>query len=95
MVIAPSLVAAGDNGYRFWHWAIVTSCCLTSLTDILCVNLGGFGGHIDHDSHILSTLSAVQVLITYDRLDAINVDKVVDCKSEKQEGRRHEEGWLN
>ncbi|KAF9913742.1 hypothetical protein BX616_009672 [Lobosporangium transversale] len=39
---------------------------------------GGFGGHIDHDPHILSTLSAVQVLITYDRLDAINVDKVVD-----------------
>ncbi|KAF9940345.1 hypothetical protein BGZ65_007236 [Modicella reniformis] len=39
---------------------------------------GGFGGHIDHDSHILSTLSAIQVLITYDRLDAINVDKVVD-----------------
>ncbi|KAF9317815.1 hypothetical protein BG003_000281 [Podila horticola] len=39
---------------------------------------GGFGGHIDHDPHILSTLSAVQVLITYDRLDAINVDRVVD-----------------
>lgn len=44
--------------------------------------LGGFGGHIDHDPHILSTLSAVQILITYDRLDAIQVDKVVDCKSE-------------
>jgi hypothetical protein len=43
--------------------------------------LGGFGGHIDHDPHILSTLSAVQILITYDRLDAIQVDKVVDCKS--------------
>ncbi|KAF9180346.1 hypothetical protein BGZ51_006227 [Haplosporangium sp. Z 767] len=39
---------------------------------------GGFGGHIGHDPHILSTLSAVQVLLTYDRLDAINVDKVVD-----------------
>lgn len=44
--------------------------------------LGGFGGHIEHDPHILSTLSAVQILITYDRLDAIQVDKVVDCKSE-------------
>ncbi|KAF9025759.1 hypothetical protein BGZ52_008647 [Haplosporangium bisporale] len=39
---------------------------------------GGFAGHIDHDPHILSTLSAVQVLVTYDRLDAINVDRVVD-----------------
>ncbi|KAG0028933.1 hypothetical protein BGZ81_004284 [Podila clonocystis] len=39
---------------------------------------GGFGGHIDHDPHLVPTLSAIQVLITYDRLDTINVDKVVD-----------------
>lgn len=53
----------------------LTHFCLVFLT-----LPGGFGGHIDHDPHILSTLSAVQVLITYDRLDAINVDRVVDCK---------------
>lgn len=45
------------------------------------MRLGGFGGHIDHDPHLVSTLSAIQVLITYDHLDVINVDKVVDCKS--------------
>ncbi|KAF9158083.1 Geranylgeranyl transferase type-2 subunit beta 1 [Actinomortierella ambigua] len=39
---------------------------------------GGFGGHIGHDPHLLSTLSAVQVLLMLDRLDAVNVDKIVD-----------------
>lgn len=41
---------------------------------------GGFGGHLHHDSHILYTLSAIQVMVTLDALDAINVDKAVDCK---------------
>ncbi|KAF9324977.1 hypothetical protein BG006_011509 [Podila minutissima] len=39
---------------------------------------GGVGGHIHHDPHLVPTLSAIQVLFTYDCLDAINVDKVVD-----------------
>ncbi|RUS19110.1 terpenoid cyclases/protein prenyltransferase alpha-alpha toroid [Endogone sp. FLAS-F59071] len=38
---------------------------------------GGFGGHRGHDAHLTCTLSAVQILVTYDRLDAIDVDKVI------------------
>jgi geranylgeranyl transferase type-2 subunit beta len=41
---------------------------------------GGFGGDLHHDTHITHTLSAVQVLITLDAIDAINVEKVVECK---------------
>lgn len=41
---------------------------------------GGFGGDVDHDAHITHTLSAVQVLITLDAIDEINVEKVVECK---------------
>ena len=40
---------------------------------------GGFGGNIGHDPHMVYTLSAVQILILYDRLDAIDVDAVVSC----------------
>uniref|UniRef100_A0A0E0LWT2 Geranylgeranyl transferase type II subunit beta n=1 Tax=Oryza punctata TaxID=4537 RepID=A0A0E0LWT2_ORYPU len=40
---------------------------------------GGFGGNVGHDAHVLYTLSAVQVLCLFDRLDALDVDKVVDC----------------
>lgn len=40
---------------------------------------GGFGGHTHHDPHILYTLSAIQVLVTYDALDAIDVEAVVQC----------------
>ncbi|KIJ62396.1 hypothetical protein HYDPIDRAFT_182765 [Hydnomerulius pinastri MD-312] len=38
---------------------------------------GGFGAHPDHDAHILSTLSAIQILITQDALDRLDVDRVV------------------
>ena len=40
---------------------------------------GGFGGNVGHDAHVLYTLSAVQVLCLFDRLDALDVDKVADC----------------
>ncbi|PVV00694.1 hypothetical protein BB560_004914 [Smittium megazygosporum] len=33
---------------------------------------GGFGGHTGHDSHLLYTMSAVQILALYDRLGDIN-----------------------
>ncbi|KAJ1560851.1 hypothetical protein HK096_006975, partial [Nowakowskiella sp. JEL0078] len=39
---------------------------------------GGFGGYINQNSHILHTLSAIQVLFTYDSLDKIDVNKVID-----------------
>lgn len=38
---------------------------------------GGFGGNIDHDPHILYTLSAVQILGMLDALDTIDTGKVV------------------
>ncbi|KAJ3074352.1 hypothetical protein HK102_005811 [Quaeritorhiza haematococci] len=38
---------------------------------------GGFGGNVDHDPHLLYTLSAVQILATYDALDRLDKDRVV------------------
>ena len=45
----------------------------------MCGCAGGFGGNVGHDPHVLYTLSAVQVLCLFDRLDALDVDKVADC----------------
>ena len=39
---------------------------------------GGFGASLHHDPHLLYTLSAVQILVTYDALDQVNVDKIVE-----------------
>ncbi|KIY50840.1 terpenoid cyclases/Protein prenyltransferase [Fistulina hepatica ATCC 64428] len=38
---------------------------------------GGFGAHPGHDAHLLATLSAIQILVTLDALERINVDRVV------------------
>jgi len=38
---------------------------------------GGFGAHTDHDAHILSTLSAIQILLTQDAIDRLDIDRVV------------------
>ncbi|KAB1210110.1 Geranylgeranyl transferase type-2 subunit beta [Morella rubra] len=38
---------------------------------------GGFGGNIGHDPHILYTLSAVQNLALFDKLNVLDVDKVL------------------
>lgn len=40
---------------------------------------GGFGGNIDHDPHLLYTLSAVQILIVLDALDKIDKTTVANC----------------
>lgn len=40
---------------------------------------GGFGGNIGHDPHILYTLSAVQILALFDKLNVLDVDKVTNC----------------
>ncbi|ONI22167.1 hypothetical protein PRUPE_2G111600 [Prunus persica] len=37
---------------------------------------GGFGGNIGHDPHVLYTLSAVQVLALFDKLDVLDIEKV-------------------
>lgn len=40
---------------------------------------GAFGAHPDHDAHLLSTLSAIQILITHDALDRLDIPRVVKC----------------
>jgi geranylgeranyl transferase type-2 subunit beta len=42
-------------------------------------NIGGFAGNIDHDPHMLYTLSAVQILAIVNKLDRIDKDKVASC----------------
>ncbi|KAG7210282.1 hypothetical protein KM043_011826 [Ampulex compressa] len=46
---------------------------------------GGISASIQHDPHLLYTLSAVQILCMYDALDTINVDKVVEYIQERQQ----------
>ncbi|KAG1747939.1 rab geranylgeranyltransferase [Suillus paluster] len=38
---------------------------------------GAFGAHPDHDAHLLSTLSAIQILLMQDALSRVDVDRVV------------------
>jgi geranylgeranyl transferase type-2 subunit beta len=38
---------------------------------------GAFGAHPDHDAHLLSTLSAIQILLMQDALNIVDVDRVV------------------
>ena len=40
---------------------------------------GGFGGSPRNDPHMLYTLSAVQILALYDRLDLVDADTVAKC----------------
>ncbi|KAF8627902.1 hypothetical protein AX15_004180 [Amanita polypyramis BW_CC] len=37
---------------------------------------GGFGAHPDHDAHLLTTLSAIQILVMQGALDRLNADRV-------------------
>ncbi|XP_071802797.1 geranylgeranyl transferase type-2 subunit beta-like [Asterias amurensis] len=39
---------------------------------------GGLGASVNHDPHLLYTLSAIQILTIFDAVDAINVEKVVE-----------------
>ncbi|GMH94235.1 hypothetical protein TrST_g13679 [Triparma strigata] len=38
---------------------------------------GGFGGNVGHDPHLLYTLSALQILAMFGKLDAVDTEKVV------------------
>lgn len=40
----------------------------------------GFGGSERNDAHLLYTLSALQILALYDRLDLVDADAVARCK---------------
>jgi geranylgeranyl transferase type-2 subunit beta len=42
--------------------------------------VGGFGGHEGHDAHLLFTLSAIQVLATFDALNEIDPNMILNCK---------------
>jgi len=53
-------------------FTIVSAWCLSSA--------GAFGAHPDHDAHLLSTLSAIQILITHDALDRLDIPRVVRCR---------------
>ncbi|KAK6161593.1 hypothetical protein DH2020_004974 [Rehmannia glutinosa] len=41
---------------------------------------GGFGGNVGHDPHMLYTLSAIQVLALFDKIDVLDVEKVANWK---------------
>lgn len=41
---------------------------------------GGFRADKDHDTHLSNTLYAIQILVTLDALDNINLDKAIECK---------------
>ncbi|KAK9470269.1 terpenoid cyclases/protein prenyltransferase alpha-alpha toroid [Dipodascopsis tothii] len=64
---ALQLMKAGDALPRDEMIAYVLSCQHAN---------GGFGAHPGHDAHILSTLSAVQILFMQDALDRIDADAV-------------------
>lgn len=53
-------------------WRSNTTCKLLGFWQ------GGFGGNIDHDAHLLYTLSAVQILALLDKIDLLDRDKVAD-----------------
>ena len=42
---------------------------------------GGFGGSPRHDSHMLYTCSALQVLALYQKLHLVDAEKTIHCKS--------------
>jgi len=46
---------------------------------------GGFSGNVHHDPHLLYTLSAVQVLVTYDALDRVDTGAIVRCTGSRAE----------
>lgn len=56
---------------------------------------GGFGGNIDHDPHILYTLSAIQILAMSDALDRIDADLVASyiASLQQPDGSFAGDGW--
>lgn len=46
---------------------------------------GGIGASVEHDPHMLYTLSAIQILCIYDALDIIDIEKVVKYIKERQQ----------
>jgi geranylgeranyl transferase type-2 subunit beta len=46
---------------------------------------GGFSPSNGHEPHLLYTLSAIQTLITYDKLDVINKEQLIEFISKLQQ----------
>ena len=62
----------------WWKWAWSLAFCGRTDTWV-----GGFGSYPAHDAHILSTLSAIQILALKHALDALGDERrqrVVQCK---------------
>ena len=71
------------------YWGL-SALCITQTSDVMdkpgliqfvldCQNEdGGFGGCIGHDSHLLYTLSAVQILMLLDALDRLDKQRVIE-----------------
>ena len=41
---------------------------------------GGYSGNVGHDSHLLFTLSAVQIMAILGRIDSLDGDRIAQCK---------------
>ena len=54
---------------------------------------GGFGASMNHDPHLLYTLSALQILVTYDAVETIDVEKVVQFIAGLQQVLKLELRW--
>lgn len=46
---------------------------------LVLVFTGGFGGNVGHDPHLLYTLSTIQVLALFDKIDVLDIEKVSNC----------------
>ncbi|KAJ2765402.1 DEAD-box type RNA helicase, partial [Coemansia nantahalensis] len=68
-LVALSLMGRGDALDRGEVVSYVLSCQNAD---------GGFGGHAGHDSHLLYTMSAVQILVMCDALDRVDADRVIE-----------------
>ena len=58
---------------------LLLRCLLSADSTIVVVQKGAFGAHPRHDAHILSTLSAIQVLAIHDALGRVDAPRVIDC----------------
>jgi geranylgeranyl transferase type-2 subunit beta len=41
--------------------------------------IGGFGGSVGHDPHLLYTLSAIQVFALFNAMDRLDRDRIAKC----------------
>ncbi|KAK4482595.1 hypothetical protein RD792_009759 [Penstemon davidsonii] len=54
---------------------------------------GGFGGNIGHDPHVLFTLSAIQILALFDKIDVLDVEKLDVANLQNEDGSFAGDMW--